>query len=194
MTRTLLAVSLASLFVAAPLSAAPVEYTLDPTHTQVEFTYSHFGYSNITGRFDAVEGSVIYDAEAPANSSVQVTVQIASLSAGVAKLDEHLKSADFFDAAAFPKAEFKSTAVAAAGEGKLTVTGDLSIHGVSLPVTFDVSVNKVGEHPMKKVPAAGFDAHATIKRSDFGVGAYAPNVSDEVKLEITAEATAKPAA
>lgn len=174
--------------------AAPVEYAFDPGHTQVEASYNHFGYSNITLRFEQVEGSLVYDAENPAASSAKATIQIASVDSGVDKLDAHLQSPDFFDAAKFATATFASTKVEAAGEGKLAMTGDLTIHGVTLPVTFDVTINKVGEHPMSKKPAAGFDAHATIKRSDFGVGAYAPNVSDEVKLEITVEATATPAA
>lgn len=180
--------------VSIPAMAAPVEYTLDPGHTQVEFTYNHFGFSNITGRFDQVEGSVVFDPETPSASSAKATIQIASLDAGVDKLDAHLKSADFFDAEKFATAEFVSTAVEAVGAGKLKMTGDLTIHGVTKPVVFDVTINKVGEHPMKKVPAAGFDAHTTFKRSDFGIGLYAPNVSDEIKLEITVEATAKPAA
>ena len=193
MSRTLLATVL---FAALPVAAqaAAVEYGFDPTHTQVEASYNHFGYSNITLRFDQVEGSLVYDAENPAASSAKATIQIASITSGVATLDEHLKNSDFFDAATFATATFTSTRVEAAGEGKLSMSGDLTIHGVTQPVTFAVSINKVGEHPMKKVPAAGFDAHATIKRSDFGVGLYAPNVSDEVKLEITVEATAKPAA
>jgi polyisoprenoid-binding protein YceI len=182
---------LCSLAFAGSVSAAPVEFTFDPTHTQVEFTYSHFGFSNITGRFDTLEGSVIYDAENPSASSASAKITIGSLSAGVKKLDDHLLSGDFFDAAQFPVAEFKSTQVEAAGEGKLRMTGDLTIHGVTRPVTFDVTVNKVAEHPMRKVLTAGFDATTTIKRSDFGVGQYAPAVSDEVRIDITVEANAK---
>jgi polyisoprenoid-binding protein YceI len=179
---------------AAPAVAAPVEYVFDPTHTQIEFTYSHLGFSNITGRFDTVEGKLVYDPENPSASSAEATLQIASLDTGVDKLDAHLKASDFFDAEKFATATFKSTAVAAAGEGKLSLTGDLTIHGVTRPVTFDVTINKIAEHPMRKVPSAGFDATATIKRSDFGVGNYAPAISDEVTIEITVEANAPPAA
>lgn len=193
MSRTLLAAALFAA-ISAPAIAAPVEYVLDPGHTQIEASYNHFGYSNITLRFEEFEGSLIYDAENPSASSAKATVQVGSVDSGVDKLDAHLESADFFDIAKFATATFASTQVEAAGEGKLKMTGDLTIHGVTLPVSFDVSINKIGEHPMRKVPAAGFDAHATIKRSDFGVGLYAPNVSDEVKLEITVEATAKPSA
>ena len=182
----------AALFIAISASAMaePVTYALDPTHTQIEFTYSHFGFSNITGRFDATEGTLTYDPANPSASSIEVTTQIASVSTGVIKLDDHLKNADFFDAGAFPTATFKSTKVAPAGEGKLTLTGDLTIHGVTLPTTFDVTVNKVGEHPMQKKPAAGFDATGSIDRTAFGIDKYAQATGPEVKLAITIEALA----
>ena len=106
----------------------------------------------------------------------------------MAKLDEHLKAADFFDAAQFPTATFASTGVTAAGEGKLKVAGDLTIPGVTRPVVMDVVINKVGTHPMTQANAAGFDASFVIKRSEYGVGGYAPAVGDEVRIEITVEA------
>ena len=107
------------------------------------------------------------------------------------KLDEHLLKADFFDAATYPTATFKSTGVTAAGEGALKVAGDLTIHGVTRPVVLDVTINKIGEHPMRKVPAAGFDATTTILRSDYGVGGYVPVVGDEVRIDIALEAVKK---
>lgn len=181
---------LATLIAAASFSAqAADKYDIDPTHTQVQFTYSHMGFSNITGRFDEVTGDFLFDAADPTKSSVSITIPVASISTGVAKLDEHLLKADFFDATQYPTATFKSTAVTAAGEGRLAVAGDLTIHGVTRPVVLDVTINGVGEHPMRKLPAAGFDASAKIKRSDFGVGAYVPAVGDEITLKITVEAT-----
>jgi polyisoprenoid-binding protein YceI len=170
--------------------AAGTTYNIEPTHTQVLFSYSHFGFSNITLRFDKVEGSIVYDAAAPAKSSVTVTIPTASVNTGVAKFDEHIKSPDFFDVAKYPAATFKSTKVVAAGKGKLQVTGDLTIHGVTKSVVMDASVNKVGVHPYAKVPAAGFDGSIKIKRSDFGMGAYTPAVSDDVTIKITVEALA----
>ncbi len=174
---------------AAPVQAASGTYQLDPTHTDVLAQWTHFGFSNPSAHFGAVEGSLVYDAEDVTKSSVQVTLPLTGLNSFVGKFDEHLRSADFFDAAKFPNATFKSTSVQAAGTNKLTVAGDLTIKDITKPVTLDVTLNGAGEHPMKKVPAIGFDATATILRSDFGVGAYAPNVSDEVKLRITTEAT-----
>lgn len=188
-TRFIAAALLAA--IATPALAEPVTYTIDPTHTQIAFTYSHMGFSNITGRFDATEGKVTYDPANPSASSIEITTQIASVSTGVAKLDEHLKNADFLDVTQFPTATFKSTKVEAAGEGKLTLSGDLSIHGVTLPTTFDVVVNKVGEHPMKNKPAAGFDATGKIDRTAFGIEKYAQATGPDVKLSITIEALAE---
>jgi polyisoprenoid-binding protein YceI len=182
--------ALASLLAVAAFGAqAADKYNIDPTHTQVEFTYSHMGFSNITGRFDTVQGDFLFDPADPTKSSVSITIPISSMSTGVAKLDEHLQKPDFFDAATFPTATFKSTGVTAAGEGQLKVAGDLTIHGVTRPVVLDVTINKIGEHPMAKVPAAGFDATTTILRSDYGVGGYVPVVGDEVRIDITVEAT-----
>lgn len=180
-----LAVSLAA---GNSLIAAPVTYTLDPAHSQVTVGWSHFGLSSPTATFGQLEGTLVYDADALDESSVRVTIPLSSLEGHDADFNEHLRSKDFFEADKYPKATFESTRVESAGEGKLRVTGDLKVKDKSAPVTLDVTVNTIGPHPMSKTPAAGFDATATIKRSDFGVGAYAPNVSDEVKLMITVEA------
>ena len=174
----------------SPAFAAPVTYKLDPGHTNVLASWNHFGYSNPSINFGQVDGTLVYDADQISASSVQVTLPLTGLSALADQFYDHLTSDKWFDAAKYPAATFKSTRVEAAGEGKLKVTGDLTIKGITKPVVLDVTLNKAGEHPMKKVPAIGFDATATVKRSDFGVGAYAPMVSDEVALKITTEATA----
>ncbi len=171
-------------------NAFAAKYSIDATHTQVEFTYSHFGFSNITGRFDQVTGEFDLNTENLAKSKISVVIPISSMSTGVDKLDTHLQSADFFDAAKYPTASFKSTMVHVVSDKELHVMGDLTIHGVTKPATLNVIVNKIAEHPMRKTPSAGFDAVTTIKRSDFGVGAYAPAVSDEVTINITMEASA----
>ncbi len=185
--------SLAALLVAALVGGtsataeAADKYTFDPGHSQINFSWNHFGFSNIWARFDKFDGELLLDTQDLTRSSVSVTIPLSAIDTDVAKLDDHLKSADFFDAAKFPNITFKSTKVEKAGEGKLKVTGDLSIHGVTKPAVLDVTVNKIGEHPMAKKPAAGFDASITVKRSDFGLGAYVPNVSDDVKIHITTE-------
>jgi polyisoprenoid-binding protein YceI len=187
--RALRYVALAGLLAAAGAAqAAPVTYKLDPGHTMVLFSWNHFGFSNPTADLNNVDGTLVYDEKDPTKATVEATLPLSGLDTFVPKLDEHLKSADFFDAAKYPNVTFKSTKVAAAGKGKLKVTGDLTVHGVTKPVTLDVTLNKIGPHPMMKVQTVGFDATATIKRSDFGVGAYVPNVSDEIKIRITTEA------
>ena len=180
----------AALALASGAAFAAEPYQIDPNHTQVEYTYNHLGFSHITGHLNRVEGDFLFDAKDPTKSSIQVHVPISSITVGVPDLDKELVGATFFEADKFPLATFQSTAVTSTGTNKLAVAGDLTIHGVTKPVTRDVTVNKIGTHPMRGVPAAGFDATATIKRSDFGVALYVPNVSDEVTLHITMEAFA----
>jgi polyisoprenoid-binding protein YceI len=174
------------------LASAPVfagTYTLDPTHTQIVFSWNHFGYSNPTAQFGKVDGTLNFDEANPTKASVEVKIPLASVNSNVPKLDEHLQKDEFFDSAKYPDATFKSTKVEkGAAKNKLKVTGDLTLHGVTKPVVLDVTVNKVGEHPMRKAPAAGFEASTTVKRSDFGISKYVPMVSDEIKIHITSEA------
>lgn len=185
---TVLALALAASFCA---TAAPVEYKLDPNHTVVLASWNHFGYSHPTANFGQVDGTLAYDAEDVTKSSVEVTLPLAGLDTFVPKLDEHLKSADFFDAAKYPAITFKSTMVHDMGGGKLTIMGDLTVHGVTKPVTLDATLNKAAFNPMFKADVIGFDATTTIKRSEFGVGAYVPNVGDEIAIRITTEAQSK---
>ncbi|MFK2905758.1 YceI family protein [Dyella ginsengisoli] len=170
--------------------AAPVTYKLDPAHTMVLFSWNHFGFSNPTANLGISAGTLVYDEANPAKSSVEVTLPLANLDTHVSALDEHLKKPDFFDADKYPVVTFKSTRVEPLGNNKFKVTGDLTVHGVTKAVVLDATLNKAGMQPMLKVPAVGFDATGTIKRSDFGVGAYVPNVSDEVQIRITTEAEA----
>ena len=186
MRRSALLFSL--LAVAGLAQATPVRYDLDAKHTQVRFGWSHFGFSHQEGRFDQVDAQFQFDATDPTKSTLAVTIPVASLDTGVPALDEHLKSPDFFDAAQFPTATFKSTKVEAVGPKALKVSGDLTLHGVTKPVVLDVTINQVGPYPMGGRPAAGFDATTTLKRSDFGITQYVPNVSDDIALSITAEA------
>ncbi len=183
--------ALAAVFALASSAAFAAEpYVIDANHTQVQFTYTHFGYSHITGRFTKVEGDFLFDAKDPTKSSIQVHIPVDSISVGVPDLDKELVGEMFFDAGKFPLATFQSTSVTSTGPNKLAVAGDLTIHGVTKPATLDVTINNIGMHPMRGVAAAGFDATATIKRSDFGVSKFMPNVSDDVTLHITMEAYA----
>ena len=166
--------------------AEAVTYKLDPNHTIVLAQWDHFGYSHPVANFGQVDGTLVYDADNVAASSVQVTLPLSGLNSFVPKFDEHLRSDDFFDAAKYPNATFKSTKVETAGEGRLKVAGDLTVKDRTAPVVLDVVLNKAGERNGRA--AIGFDATATVKRSDFGVDLFVPNVGDEVKLTITTEA------
>lgn len=171
--------------------AAGVTYKLDPSHTNVIATWNHLGFSNPSAHFGGVEGTLVYDAENVGKSSVQVTLPLTGLTGFSDKFNAHLNSGDFFDSAKFPAATFKSTKVEAAGEGKLKVTGHLTIKDITKPVVLDVSLNKREDKDGRS--KIGFDAATTVKRTDYGLGMAAPMVSDEVKLRITTEAnTPKP--
>ena len=186
MKRPLLAAALALASTVA--FAAPLTYRIDPNHTDVVASWSHFGFSNPIAHFGKVDGSITYDPANVGASKVEVTIPLSGLNSHVGDFDDHLRSDDFFDAAKFPNITFKSTSVKAAGKGKLKVTGDLTIKGITKPVVLNVTINKLGMQPIAKREAAGFSATTTIKRSDFDVGKYAPNVSDQVMLSITTEA------
>lgn len=181
------AVALAGAATAA--HAESITYTMDPAHTEVVARWNHFGFSNPSIHFGQVEGTVTYDPDNVAASSVQVRIPLAGMDSGVEAFNDHLRTADFFDIEKYPDVTFTSTAVQALGANRLRVTGDLSMHGVTRPVEMTVTVNGVGTHAMTGQPAAGFDAEATLLRSDFGLDMYAPTVSDEVRLHITTEAT-----
>lgn len=185
MTRTLLAAALALSCVGVADAAT---YQVDANHTQVWFTYNHFGYANLSGRLNQVSGTLEFDPANPAASSIRVELPMSSLSTGVPKLDAHLASADFFEVDKYPTASFRSSKVTVLGKDRLAVAGDLTIHGVTRPVTLAVTINSTAEHRSRKTPMAGFDATTTIKRSEFGVARMAPGVADEVQLRITMEA------
>lgn len=167
--------------------ANPVTYKLDPDHTMVLFSWNHFGYSNPTADLGIAEGTLVFDQQDPAKSSVEVSMPLSRLDTHVKALDEHLKEASFFDAAKYPVVTFKSTSVQPLGDKHFKVVGNLTVHGVTKPVTLDATLNRIGPHPMTKAQAIGFDATATLKRSDFGVGAYVPMVGDEITIRITTE-------
>ena len=187
--RALKYLALAGLLGAAvSVQAAPVTYKLDPAHTMVLFSWNHFGYSNPTANFGLGEGTLVFDEQHPANSSVEVTLPLANLDSHVPALDEHLKKPDFLDAGKYPTVTFKSTAVESLGGNKFKVTGDLTVHGMTRPVVLDATLNKAEFNPMFKADVIGFDATTTIKRSEFGVGGGMPMVGDDVTIRITTEA------
>lgn len=169
--------------------AKPVAYQIDPTHTATVFSWSHFGFSTPSANFSDIQGTINVDNAKPSNSSVNVTIPLSSLNTNVKALDEHLKTADFFDTAKYPNITFKSTKVQPVGKNKYKITGDLTIKNVTKPVVLNAVLNKQGEHPMTKAQAIGFNATTSFDRSAFGVGAYVPNVGDKITVNITTEAS-----
>jgi polyisoprenoid-binding protein YceI len=181
-----LALAASLVLAAAPLCATT--YTIEPDYTQAVFRWNHLGFSNPAAQFSQGQGTLEFDPAAPTRASVQVTIPLSSLNTGVPALDEHLRSEDFFEVAKFPTATFRSTRIEPGmGKDRLKVTGELNLHGVTRPVTLDVVVLKVGSNPRTQLATVGFEATTTLKRSDFGLGAFVPQVSDEIRLQITSQ-------
>ncbi|WP_010139258.1 YceI family protein [Oceanicola sp. S124] len=186
--KSLLLGSALTLASAAGALAAPVTYTLDNTHTQIVFQYNHLGFSTGFGMFSGFDGTIQFDADEPANSSVEVAFPAASLLTGIDARTTHFLTEDFFGAEANDTVSFVSTAIEVTGEDTGLITGDLTINGITKEVVLDAKLNQLGEHPMEGKQWAGFDATATVLRSDFDMGMFAPYVSDEVEVTISIEA------
>ena len=178
--------------VATQATAAPEAYILDPSHSQIVFNYNHLGYSTTYGMFSGFEGEIMFDQEDPAASSVSVSMPVMSMFTGWEARDGHFMSGDFFGASEGDLVTFTSTGIEVTGDNTAMITGDLSMNGVTKSVVLDAKLNQVGEHPMANTPWAGFDATTTLLRSDFGVGNFAPFISDEVNVQISIEAQKAP--
>lgn len=187
MKNILAAVALVGLSTTAAL-AAPEKYVLDSSHSQVVFNYNHLGFSTTWGMFSGFEGEIMFDQEAPANSSVSVSMPLSSMLTGWQARFDHFMSKDFFGAEGDELVTFKSTKIEVTGDTTAKITGDLTLNGVTKSVVLDATLNQVGDHPMAGKPWAGFDATTTLVRNDFGLGKFAPYVSDEVALQISVEA------
>lgn len=186
MKQTLIAAALVALPLAA--HAEPEAYTLDSSHSQVLFSYNHLGYSTTWGMFSGFEGDIQFDQDNPANSSVTVSFPVRSMFTGWEGRFEHFMSADFFGADEDEMVTFTSTSIDVTGETTANIIGDLTLNGITKPVTLAATLNQAGDHPMEGKPWAGFNATATLMRSDFEVGMFAPFVSDEVEIQISLEA------
>lgn len=176
----------AALLLAQPALAAE-KYVFDQQHTEIEFLWDHLGFSTTSANFTEFDGALMFDEADPTASNVKVTIQTDSLDSNIPELDEHLRGEDFFEVEEYPEATFESTAVRATGENRYEVDGELTLHGHTEPVTLDVTINKVAMHPMSEAKTIGFDANTTVSRGTFGLGMYAPAVSDEVEIRISSE-------
>jgi polyisoprenoid-binding protein YceI len=174
-------------FVTDPTLVNAGAYVLDPDHGKITWSISHLGFSTYRGQFTGVDAKLTADPKAPEKSTLTVTVAMDSVGTLNPELDKHLKSPEFFDVAKFPTATFRATEIAVTGKDTGTITGNLTLHGVTKPVTLQATFHQAGLFPMDKKYRMGFDAQATIKRSDFGIDAYLPLLGDTVTLDIEAE-------
>ena len=170
--------------------AAPVTYGVDSSHTYPRFSYSHFGYSTQLSSFKNTSGKVVFDVEAK-TGSVDITIDMKSVNTGFEDFNGHLQGEDFLHTAKFPTATFKSTKVVFEGDKPKAIEGNLTIKGVTKPVTLTVTSFQAMPHPMIKKPALGANAFTVIKRSEFNAGKYAPYVGDEVRIDVAIEAVAQ---
>lgn len=167
--------------------AAPEKYLIDNSHTYPYFEITHLGWSTTRGLFSKTSGTVTVDFAAKTGSA-EILIDAASLDTSFEKRDRHVRSEDFLDVEKYPTISFKSDKFDFDGEKVAKVHGQLSLHGVTKPVTLTMSQFKCGEHPMAKKPYCAGDAATTLKRSDFGMTGYQGAVGDEVKLFISIEA------
>ena len=191
MKHPVLAFALAGFAVAA--QAAPVTYVIDNSHTYPHFTYNHLGFSNQTHKFDKTSGQVVLD-RAAKTGSADITIDTRSVNTGYALFNEHLQAADYFDTAKFPTMRFTGTKIDFKGDQPATLSGDLTIKGVTQPVSFSITNFNCMPHPMRKVETCGANASTVIKRSTFNMGKSTPYVSDDVTLTLAVEAYQAPAA
>ena len=189
LNRIAAALAFSTLAVTSAL-AAPKTFDIDGSHTFPRFSYSHFGYSTQVSRFDNTTGTVVFDAEAK-TGSVDITIDMKSVNTGFADFNGHIQGEDFLDTAKFPKATFQSTKVNFQDGKPASIEGQLTIKGVTKPVTLTVTSFQAMPHPMLKKEAIGANAFTVIKRSEFNAGKYAPYVGDEVRIDIALEAIQK---
>jgi len=169
-----------------PASVQGGAYHVESSHTRVQFTVNHFGFTNYWGDVSGVTGALKLDPKALAASQVSVSIPVASISTTNARLDGELKSAMFLDGTTYPTITFTSTSVTPTSPTTAVIIGDLTLHGVTHPVTLAAKFNAAGTNPMSKAVTIGFDAEGHFNRSDFGVKTYVPVVSDNVDIRISA--------
>ncbi|MGB3722337.1 MAG: YceI family protein [Pacificimonas sp.] len=170
---------------AAAMAMPAGTYNVDAGHTLASFTFDHLGISSYTGQFGNPSGTLTIDPADPTAAKVDITFAVADVSTTSEELDQHLQSADFFDAASHPDIRFVSTDVVIDG-GSAEISGNLTMHGVTKPVTLRAKLFGAKTNPMNNMPSLGFTAMTTIRRSDFGLTTYLPALGDEVKLDLDA--------
>jgi polyisoprenoid-binding protein YceI len=169
--------------------AAPTTYHIDPVHSRINFYVNHLGFSNSVGQFHVPAADIVFDNAQWSNSKVDLLIAVKSLEMGDATWNEHILSDNWLDEKAFPTMHFVATKLEGSN-GTGSLTGNLTIKGVTHPVTLAVHLNGAGEHMMRRVQAVGFTATTTIKRSDYGIKTYLGPVGDDITIRIEIEAAA----
>lgn len=166
-------------------------WSVDNAHSKLTFTVTHLGISDVSGLFKNFDVKIASSKDDFSDATFDLSADVASVNTEVEMRDNHLKSADFFDAEKYPKLTFKSTAIQPSGKNRYKLTGNLTLHGVTKPVTMDLLYRGTVENPMSKKATSGFQVTGTIKRSDFGIGEKfpAPMISDEVRIKADGEFT-----
>ena len=177
---------------AAPVANASGVYVVEPNHTEVLFGISHLGFSTYYGQFPGASGTLTLDAAHPANSKLDISIPVASVMTASSKLNAELAGDQWLDAGKYPTMTFHSTKIVATGPTTADVTGDLTLHGVTHPVTLKATLHKAGDNPMMKAYSAGFEVTGHINRGDFGVKNYLGPIGDDVTLIISAAFNRKP--
>jgi polyisoprenoid-binding protein YceI len=164
-------------------------WSVDKSHAKLGFGVTHLLLSEVEGNFTSFDAKITSSKEDFSDATIELTADTKSINTGIEDRDKHLKTADFFDVEKFPTLTFKSKSIKKVEGKKYVVTGDLTMHGVTKPITLDVTLNGTGVHPYTKKTVAGFKIAGTVKRSDFGVGpTFGPaTISEEVTITANAE-------
>jgi len=186
MKKSYLSILLSTLAFAGVTAAQADSFKIDPAHSAIIFKIGHLGVSNVYGRFDTFSGTFTLDQNDPSKDAVNVEIKTDSVDSNAPKRDTSIKGPDFFNATQFPTATFKSTSVKKIDDKTLEVAGDLTLRGVTKPVTLNVQAIGSGPGPQGEL-RSGWEATTTLKRSDFEVKGLLPAVSDEVSLRIAVE-------
>ena len=181
------ALALSALFILPQSAQAADQYEFDKAHTQIMFSVSHLGFSNSHGRFTDFDGGFTFDAEKVEDSVIDVTINSGSIEMDHKGWNDHLKNADFLYIEKFPEISFQSNEIVKTADDRGEVSGDLTILGITKPVTLEVVFNREGIHPYSKRHVAGFSATGEVKRSDFGMTYGLPGVGDMVSIKIEVE-------
>lgn len=169
-----------------PAAVAAGTYAVEPVHTRILFSVSHLGFTTWYGNFSGASGTLVLNPKHPGADRLEVDVPIASVTTTNAKLDGELKGTNWFDAARFPTARFVSRKITQTGASRADVLAELTLHGITRPVTLHVTFNGAGINPLDKAYTAGFDARGAISRSAFAIAKYVPLVGDRVEIIVSA--------